>query len=120
MHIDFKALTIDLTPEIRSYATSKVEMLTKLLQNVDEENIQFEVALERNQSQKTGEVFRADITVHAGGEKTHAVGHGETVEAAIDEAKDELTRRLRRGKGKRLAALREGGARIKKMMRFWE
>ncbi len=120
MHIDFKATTIELTDAIRTYAEEKVGMLVKLLQNVELENVQVEVDLEKKQNQQTGEIFRADITIHAGADRTHAVGHGESVLAAIDEAKDELARRLRRGKTKRLDSLREGGAKIKKMLKFWE
>jgi ribosomal subunit interface protein len=120
MKINFKALTIELTDEIRSYAEDKMGMVGKLLQNVDEENIRAEVELARKKNQQTGDVFRADITIHAGADRTHAVGHGESILAALDEAKDELTRRLRRGKTKKMDALREGGARIKNMLRFWE
>ena len=120
MQISFKAPTIELTDEIRSYAEDKMGMVRKLLQNVAEENVRAEVELARKQNQQTGNIFRADLTIHAGADRTHAVGHGESILAAIDEAKDELARRLRRGKTKRMDAFREGGARIKKMLRFWE
>lgn len=120
MQIQFKATTLELTNEMRQYAEEKVSMLVKLLQNVSPENIRAEVELGKRQNQQSGEIFRADITIHAGADRTHAVGHGESVLAAIDEAKDELARRLRRGKTKRLDSLREGGARIKKMLKFWE
>ena len=119
-HIDFKALTIDLTDEVRAYATEKVKMLGKLLSGIDEENVRYDVELSKRTSQQTGDIYRADITVFAGSEKSHAVGHGESIFAAIDKAKDDLTRRLRRDKTKRLDFLREGGAKLKKILRFWE
>lgn len=120
MQIDFKAPTVDLTDDVRNYAIEKVEMLERLLGDTAEENIRYEVELAKNVKQQTGEIFRADITVFAGPEKSHAVGHGETIHAAIDEAKDDLTRRLRRDKTKRMDFLRQGGAKIKSMLRFWE
>ena len=120
MNIEFKATTIELTEEIRNYAEEKITMLYKLLSNVDDENIRIEVELGRKANQQSGNVFRTDLTVHAGADRTHAVGHGESLHAAIDEAKDDLERRIRRGKTKRLDALREGGAKIKNMLRFWE
>jgi|TARA_B100000900_G_C20066815_1_gene508286 ribosomal subunit interface protein len=121
MNIEYKAPTIELTDEIREYAEEKVAMLCKLLHAVDDENIRAEIGLQRKQGQQTGsDIFRADITIHAGVDRTHAVGRGETLHAALDEAKDELSRRLRRGKTKRLDSLREGGLKIKKMLRFWE
>ncbi len=120
MNIDFKAPTIDLNDEIRTYVEEKIAMLYKLLHGVAEENMRAEVELQRDQHQQSGNVFRADITIHAGAERTHAVGHGETLHAAIDEAKDDLSRRLLRGKSKRTDMIRKGGARIKRMLRFWE
>ena len=95
-------------------------MLGKLLVNIDEENRRFEVELAKDVSQQTGNIYRADITVFAGPEKSHAVGHGESIFAAIDEAKDDLARRLRRDKTKTTDMIRRGGAAIKKMLRFWE
>lgn len=120
MNIDFKAPTIDLTDEIHTYVEEKIAMLHKLLHGIEEENIRTEVELARKQNQQSGDVFRADITIHAGADRTHAVGHGESLHAAIDEAKDDLSRRLLRGKSKRVDMLRKGGLRIKKMLRFWE
>jgi len=113
MNINFKATTIKLTDEVRAYAQDKVKMVTKLLQNVDEENIRTEVELERKQNQQSGKIFRSDITIYVGGNKTHSVGHGESILAAIDEAKD-------RDKGKKQNMFRRGASRIKKMLRFWE
>jgi ribosomal subunit interface protein len=118
MKIDFKALTLDLTDDVRTYAVEKVEMVEKLLGEVDEENIRYEVELEKKHKHQTGNIYRADITVFAGIEKSHAVGHGETIFAAIDEAKNDLMRRVRRDKTKRLDFLRRGGAKIKSMLRF--
>lgn len=120
MNIEFKALTVDLTDEVRAYAEEKVLSIAKLLQNIEEENIRVEVELARDQHHQSGDVYRADITIHAGVDKMHAVGHGESLHSALDIVKDDLSRRFRRGKSKRIDALRSGGAKIKKMLRFWE
>lgn len=120
MQIQYKALTVDLTDEVRSYAEEKVAMLERLLGDVDPVNVQVDVDLARRENQKSGNVFRADITIHAGANRTHAVGHGETILAAIDEAKDDLSRRLRRTKTRRLDSFRRGGAKIKNMLQFWK
>ncbi len=120
MHIDFKTRNTELTDEIQQYAETKIENLTKLLQNIDEENMRAEVELTRSNEHQSGDVFRADITIHAPRERTHAVGHGESFNAALDQAHDDLSRRLRREKGKRTDMFRRGAARIKEMVRFWE
>ncbi|MAZ67489.1 ribosomal subunit interface protein [bacterium] len=120
MHIDFKAPTLELSNDVRNYAEEKVRTLRKLLQKVEDENIRADVELAKKGNQQSGDIFRADITVYAGPDRIHAVGHGESLHAAIDEAKDDLARRLRRDKTRRLDTLREGSAKIKKMLRFWE
>ena len=120
MQINFKAPTLELTEDVREYVEEKVEMVTKLLKEVDEENLRADVELSRKQKQNSGVIFRADITIYAGSERTHAVGHGESIQSAIDESKDELTRRLSRGKTRKLDSLRRGGAKIKNALRFWK
>jgi len=120
MHINYKAPTIELTDEVYAYVEEKLAGIEKHLGNIDLENVQVDVELARNENQQSGQIFRVDVTVHAGGDRTHAVGHGETLHAAVDEMKDELSRRLKRVKGRRLDALRRGGAKIKNMLRFWK
>ena len=120
MHIDYKAPTVALTPDVQAYVEEKLQSVKKLLQHVDEGNIQVEVELSKDTKHASGEVYRADITVHAASERTHAVGHGESLNAAVDEAKDELMRRLRREKGKKRDLFIRGAVKIKKRLRFWE
>ncbi len=117
MLVNFKAKDVDLIDEVKQYAESKVEMLGKLLADVPDENISYDVELSKGK-QQTGSIYRADITLHAGAMRLHAVGHGESLNAAIDEAKDELERRMRREKAKDMTLLRKGSQAIKRMLRF--
>ncbi len=105
---------IDVPDLVKEYAEGKVSMLEKLINNENDET-QFDI--EFQQEPPAGE-YRADITVYSGSLRKHAVGRGETLQAAIDVAKDELERRLRRDKKKRLAVFRRGARKIKEMFRF--
>lgn len=120
MYIDFKALTVELTDEVRGYVEEKLQSIEKVLNQHADDEARIEVELKKETSQNSGDIFRADFTTHIGGEHMHAVGHGESLNAAIDEAKDELSRRLRREKGKRRDLFIRGAAKVKKMIRFWE
>jgi len=117
MLVNFKTDNLDLTDEIREYAELKVGMLGKLLHDADEEALRYDVELAKGK-ENSGNIYRADIIVHAAPLRVHAVGHGESVNAAIDGAKDELERRLRREKTKGRAMLRKGKAALKKMLRW--
>lgn len=117
MLINFKVDNIELTDEVRAYAQEKVKMLSKLLAEVADEDISYDIKLGKGK-QQSGAVYRADITLHAGATRLHAVGHGESSNAAVDEAKDDLERRMRREKTKDLTLLRKGSKIIKKMLRL--
>ena len=117
MLVNFKADNIELTQNTKDYAQEKVGMLYKLIANVDEENVRYEIDLSKS-NQNSGSIYRADITLHAAPIRLHSVGHGESINAAIDEAKDELERRMRREKTKERTLLKRGKQAIKKMLRF--
>lgn len=118
MNITFKTHNLELTPEIRSYAEEKASAVRKVLGHYDENDIDCDIVLSRDDKHATGLVYRADISAIAGGEKIHAVGHGESVTAAIDLAKDDLVRRAAHDKSKRLTLLRRGRAKVKEWLRF--
>lgn len=117
MLVNFKASNVDLTDDVRQYAESKVDMLSKLLAGVEDENVSYDIELSKGK-QNSGETYRADITVHAGSTRLHAVGHGESLNAAVDGAKDDLERRMRREKGKDMTLMRRGKQAIKSMLRM--
>ena len=108
MNITYKTDNVSLTPEVRSYVEEKLISIQKLLK--DPEEGMCETILSRDEKHQTGTVFRADFTVFSGKERMHAVGHGQTILAAIDIAKDELAERLRREKKMHVRVMRKGGA----------
>jgi ribosomal subunit interface protein len=118
MNITFKTHNLELTPDIRSYAEEKASAVRKVLGHHEDSDIDCDVVLSRDDKHATGLIYRADISAFAGKEKVHAVGHGMSITAAIDLAKDELLRRATHDKTKRLTLLRRGRAKVKEWMRF--
>jgi ribosomal subunit interface protein len=118
MNIQYKTHDVVLADDVRALVEEKLQAIEKLLAHHDTANISCEVVLAHDTKHQSGAVYRTDLTVFAGGERTHAVGHGETLQAAIDMAKDELQGRLRHAKGKHATLLRKGSQVIKKMMRW--
>ena len=117
MQLQFKTKNVELTDSLRDYADLKVGMLTKLLADNPDDSMSCLIELTTEEPNKGGE-YRADLTLYAGEIRTHAVGRGETLNAAIDAAKDELERRLRRDKKKKLTLFKKGARKIKDMLRF--
>lgn len=118
MNISFKTNNVELTPELRTYAEEKAGAVRRLLGHYDDTDISCEIILSRDDKHATGMVFRADLTAMAGSEKVHAVGHGESIQAAIDVAKDDLMRRAQRDKTKHQTLLRRGHAKVKEWLRW--
>ena len=113
--VQFKAKNVEIDDKIRSYALEKIQSIERLIHAQTEDPL-FEIWFEKELPDV--ERYRADITVYYDGNKTHAVGHGETLNAALDEAKDELIRRLRREKRKNLTLLKKGARKVKEMLRW--
>ncbi len=118
MNISFKTHNLDLTDDVRTYAEEKAGAVRKVLGHHAEEDIACEILLSRDDKHASGLIYRADISALAGGEKVHAVGHGESIKAAIDLAKDELIRRAAGEKEKRMTLIRKGRAKVKEWLRF--
>ncbi len=118
MNINIKTKgEIIVTDDLRAYIDEKISQLLKYLQNEDDDAVFFEVELQEGEEEK-GRRYRVDITVNAPGKRTHAVGWGEHLHAALDEAKDELSRRIRREKKKERVLLKKMGRKIKNILRF--
>jgi len=117
MNINFKTKGTEINNDVKVYAEEKVQSLVKFL-GKDADNARFDIEFSDDPKHVSGNVFRVDIVAIAGKIDMHAVGHGESFQAAIDLAKDELARRLTRNKTKERNILRKGSRMIKDMLRF--
>ena len=120
MEIRIKTTGYEITPEVSDYIGVKVGAIEKLLGN-DAELARVEVEVGRDAgNQRHGEhVWFAEFIVsYPGGEMIRATNRESTVNAAIDIAKDETVRRLRKSRQAHVRLLRKGGAAIKNLLRF--
>ena len=121
MHITIKTKNFDLTPDISEYIEKKVAAFDKL---VDSEDTTAKCAVEVGKPSKhhqTGEVFYAEFNVTVAGGLFRTTESAETIYAAIDAAKDDMVRKIRRQKQKELHLLKRGGIKLKEItQRFSE
>ena len=116
MNVNFKFKGADVTQDVKDYAEQKAQMLTKYLSD-RVQDARVDVEFSEDSKHISGEVYRVDMVVVAPALDMHAVGHGETMQSAIDMAKDDLARRLRRKKRKDTSMLRKGGRILKRVLR---
>lgn len=103
--------------EVSDYLDQRIDSIQRLLAH-DADASRCEVELGRHVgSSQQGDVWRAEIIVQRNGERHIASATGESINAAIDVAKDEILQQLRKSKGRQIALLRKMGARAKRWVR---
>lgn len=118
---NIKGTNFELAPDIRSYIEKRMRSFEKFVDK-DDTSAVADVEIERSTHHQTGNVFRAEVTMHTCAGTVRAEENGTTPEEAFDKVKHEISRELRRGKNKQNDLMRRGGARIKEMARgiaFW-
>jgi ribosomal subunit interface protein len=117
--INIKTTNFEITTEVNNYVDDKLDTIAKLAVVEDQDTeIKCDIELEMTKEQKSGEVWRAEMNLSVGGEKFRAESRGQTIFAALDELKDEMSKLLRRNKKKRFDMVRRSGAKMKEWMRF--
>lgn len=97
-----KATNMEMTDAIKSYVEEKMMSLDKLTSHFDSAaTMDVEVGKTSEHHQK-GMVYKCEITMEIPGDLIRVEVVGEDLYAAIDEAKDDLKRKLVENKEKRL------------------
>lgn len=117
MDLRIKTSDYDMPREVADYLDEKIDSIQKLLAD-DADTARCEVELSRAVGRpQQGDIWRAEIIVHREGQRHVASATGESVNAAIDIAKDEILQQLRKAKGKHLALARRMGMHMKRWVR---
>lgn len=115
MNINIKATNIELTDAINDYINkrlspiSKFEKKGKILSRV-------EVGRTTNHHKK-GDVFRAEIFIEINGTEFYAFSEKDDLYAAIDEAKEDLSRQVINNKDRKQTLFKRGASSVKKMLK---
>ena len=119
MKINIKTTaTTDLSPALREYVENKMSAVEKFLDSKDESIIvDFEIG-KITAHHRQGEVFQASVNLQMTGTLLRAEATEEDQYAAIDKAKDEIVREIKKTRGKKDALFKRGARKIKKIMRF--
>ncbi len=117
MNIQIKTTNLTLTPDIESYLDKKMDSMEKII-DPNDTSIYCQVELAKTTNHhKSGDIYRAEINIRKNGEQFRAVSEQESLMAAIDMVKDELTRELKTHHSKQMTMMRRGGAVVKNLMK---
>lgn len=122
MHMDIriKSTGYELTPEVAAYLDERLRSIEKTL-GLEADLARCEVEIGRDAgNQRHGEhVWFAEMLItRPGADSIRATNREENVNAAIDQAKDEVLHQLRREKKVQTSMVRKTGAALKRLMRF--
>jgi ribosomal subunit interface protein len=106
---------VALTEEFTDYLDKKLNALAKFVSEDDTDAPIAEIEFSKPTKHSHGPFFRAEINLEVKGDLYRAVAKGESIEAALDEMMDEITRELRRTKRKKRTLLKKGGSKLKEM-----
>lgn len=120
MDIRIKATDYQMTPEVRDYLEERMAAIEKLLgTEAPVARLEVEIARAAGNQRHGDHMWKAEFLLQSPGEpRVRATNHAMTVNAAIDDAKEELVRQLRTEKQTQRGLLRKTGAAIKRLIRF--
>lgn len=117
MNINIKSTNIELTSSIKDYLEKKTLSLEKFIHD-DTKNIFADVEVGKiSNHHKSGNIFRAEIHLSFKGETFYVVAEKDDLYASIDEMRTKAERECAAFKDRKLALVKRGSARIKKMLR---
>ena len=125
INVNIKATNMDLSDSLTDYVVTKVTNLGRLLKKLQEAggevSFNFEVAKTTNHH-KAGQVYKADCSIMIDGEQFYSSSEKEDIYEAVDDCKDQVFRKIKKGKEKNRSSFMKGAHRLKEMMKsakFW-
>ncbi|HMO78789.1 MAG TPA: ribosome-associated translation inhibitor RaiA [Candidatus Paceibacterota bacterium] len=119
-NLNIKATNMDLTADLRNHIEQKISHIEKFFKlNPDELIIvEFEVEKITGEHHKNGQIFRSEINLTHKGTLLRTESTQEDILSAIEESCDEMVRRVRKNKERKIHLIRRGGNAIKKFLKF--
>ena len=118
MDVRIKTKDYEMLPDVAAYLDERMRTVEKHLgEEADKARAEVEIGKDAGHS-KRGENWFAEIQIiRPGEERARVTQTAETVNAAIDAAKEELLIVLRKGKTRRTSQIRRTGAKVKSWLR---
>lgn len=116
MNIRIKATNITLSPAITEYVNKSLVKVTRLIGEDPALVCDVEVGRTSHHHHK-GDVFMAEMHITGNGHDAYATASHEDLYTAVNDVRDEILKKLRAGKGKKISYIRRSGAKVKAMVK---
>lgn len=116
MQLHFKGSNYEITPEISTHATKKMNAIAKHLGKDKESAFAYIDLGKETDAHQNGRIWYADINLEWEGQKFYARAVEETLENAVDRAAHELKSAVHTAHKRKQSLARKGGAMFKNLM----
>lgn len=118
--INIKLTNMELNNSINDRVNEKLEQLEKFMSLKENETPIADIELEKEfgQHHKNGQIYRAEINLQYRGKVFRTESTHENILNSVDEAIDEMIRRVRKSRERKIDLFRRGAKQIKKFLRF--
>jgi putative sigma-54 modulation protein len=116
MNINIKATNMELTDAISDYVNKRLSGIEKFVKDGEKVVTYVEVGKTTNHH-KQGDVYRAEFNIKMQGENFYTFSEKEDLYGAIDDAKEELVRRIISDKTRKKTLFKRGAISVKKMLK---
>jgi ribosomal subunit interface protein len=116
MKIEILEKEIEISEETKKYIETKILSLQNLLPNDEDNFCDFRIG-KNSGSHKKGKIYFAEASIKTSQKNYGARSESENLNEAIDTLKDELAKKIRRYKGKKISMMKKGGRLVKNFLR---
>ena len=119
MDVRIKATDFEMNDAVADYLDDRVQAIEKHMgDDADHARMEIELGRAAGHSTKGDNWFAEFQIIDPGADVVRVVGHAESVNAAIDAAKDEMMTTLKKNRTRRLSQSKRIGAKIKQWLRL--
>ena len=120
MDIRIKTTEYQMTPDVTTYLDDRIRPLEKMLgEGASSARCEVEIGRDAGRPRHGKNIFFAEIRIISPGDKSvYARNNSESINGAIDDAKEEIMQQLRKGKRLHRRFIRHSGAMLKRLMRL--
>jgi ribosome-associated translation inhibitor RaiA len=118
MNISIKSLHSELAVDARDLVETKLRALERQLDESESTALLDCEVEESIAAVRAGGRYRAEGNLATGGKVFRAEALSDTLEGAVDQVRDELSREVKKAGGKQRSLVKRGGAAVKRWLRF--
>ena len=108
---------MEMAPSIEEYFTNKLSHLDKYLDPTDE-SIECDARVSKIAENKSGDIFKAEVSLHTAGKIYGADSTKDSLYASIDDVVDMVGRKITDHKDKQRSLFKRGASKFKNLLKF--